>query len=276
MDVADGAVAALARTSTKSRIVLISGASSGIGKAAAELFARQGWQVVATMRRPPSGKPPAGTEFLALDVTDEKSIRDAVSYVSKRYGRLDCLVNNAGFAVMGPFERCSPEQAESQFRTNVFGLMALTRAFLPLMRKQDVASMGGRVSFPLYSLYNSSKWAVEGFSESLAYELAPFSVRVKMVEPGMVDTDFYGRSMDKVSDPGDYSAIVKRFQTAMDKAGSSIPPSKVASAILRAAEDRSGKLRFPVGRDAHLLLMMKRFLPERLYFWLFRKLVLGS
>src|SRR5262249_25648147 len=139
---------------------------------------------------------------LRLDVTDTETITQAVKDAVARFGSIDVLVNNAGYGLVGPFEASTKENIERQFNTNLFGLMETTRAILPHFREKrngvliNVASMGGRITFPLYSLYHATKWAVEGYSESLQHELLPFNIRVKIIEPGPIKTDFYDRSMD--------------------------------------------------------------------------------
>ncbi len=190
--------------SNTNKTVLITGTSSGIGLETALYFFERKWNVIATMRNPEKRRTPLHEKGLPdlvhLDVMDSVSIRAAIQYALDRYQKVDVLVNNAGYAVYGPFEATTRAQAAQQFNTNVFGLMEVTREFLPLFRKQkggvliNVASMGGRIGFPLYTLYNSTKWAVEGFSEALQYELKPLNIKVKMIEPGVIKTDFYDRS----------------------------------------------------------------------------------
>ena len=156
------------------KVVLITGASSGIGKETAKLFQAKNWKVAATMRSPEKAgnlKNIADLECNRVDVTDSESIRSAIALTLERFGRIDAVVNNAGYAVVGPFEAATPEQIERQFQTNVFGLMNVCREILPYFREQkrghivNIASVGGRMTFPLYCLYNSKKWAVDGFSE---------------------------------------------------------------------------------------------------------------
>jgi NADP-dependent 3-hydroxy acid dehydrogenase YdfG len=184
------------------KVVLITGASSGIGKETAKLFQAKNWKVAATMRSPEKAEDLqkiVDLECLRLDVTDIESIKSAIAETLDKFGRIDAVVNNAGYGLIGPFEAATPEQIEKQFQTNVFGLMNVYREVLPYFREQrrgfivNVASVGGRVTFPLYSLYHATKWAVEGFSESLQYELEQFNIRVKIIEPGPIKTDFYGR-----------------------------------------------------------------------------------
>lgn len=254
------------------KTVFITGASSGIGKAAARYFLEKGWNVAATMRSPDKEKELSGDRNCicpALDVTDSKSIKKAVSEAVKRFGRIDALVNNAGFSLIGPFETTEDKDIQRQFDTNVFGLMNVTREILPLFREQkagsiiNVASIGGRVGIPLYSLYNGTKFAVEGFSESLQWELEPYNIRVKIIEPGVIKTDFYGRSMTRtVKDKSPYADFTAGvLGTLMNFEKSGIGPDKVAKAIYRAANSGSRKMRYSVGPDAKSLLTFLKILP---------------
>jgi NAD(P)-dependent dehydrogenase (short-subunit alcohol dehydrogenase family) len=275
---------------TGKKTVFITGCSSGIGLAAAQEFLARGWNVAATMRNPEKRRTPlhdAGLpEIIPLDVTDPASIRAAVQAACRRYGAVDAVVNNAGYALYGPFEAASNEQIARQFETNVFGLMAVAREFLPIFRAQghgtliNVASMGGRIGFPLYSLYNASKWAVEGFSESLQYELRPLNIRVRLIEPGVIHTDFYDRSLDgaKASPLGDaYAEIQSRNDLYNERSartgGSS--PAAAARAIFRAATDTGWRLRYPAGNDAGLVSLLRRVLPEGMFYAVLRKFILG-
>ena len=239
------------------KTVLITGASSGIGRATAELFAAEGWTVAATLRRPEQAPAfidqNARIETFALDVTDQASIAKAVADVIAAFGAIDVLVNNAGYGLVGAFEAIDQAQVERQFATNVFGLMAATRAVLPHMRGRgtghivNVASIGGRLTFPFYSVYHATKWAVEGFSESLAYETRPFGIHVKIIEPGPIKTEFYGRSEDRPTTEklGAYAASFAKVYPRMRAIGLKAPgPEIVARAIFAAAGDTSNRLRW--------------------------------
>lgn len=264
--------------------ILITGSSSGIGKATAMHFAEQGWNVVATMRTPEKAGAWAqhkNITLLRLDVLDETSIQQAINDTLNKFGKLDAIVNNAGYGLVGPFEASTPEQIQRQFDTNVFGLMNVCRAVIPHFRERrdgtiiNVASMGGRLTFPLYSLYHGTKWAVEGFSESLQFELLPFNVRVKIVEPGAIKTDFYDRSMDVMSKPGltAYDAYVSKAMPNMNKFGETAPgPERVAQVIYQAATDGSGKLRYPV--NSALFLALRRLLPLPVFQGIIRRVLL--
>lgn len=266
------------------KVVLITGASSGIGREVAKLFQTKNWKVAATMRSPDKAEDLqriADVECFRLDVTDVDSIRSAIGGALEKFGRIDAVVNNAGYGLIGPFEAATSEQIEKQFQTNVFGLMNVTREILPYFREQkrgyivNVASVGGRLTFPLYSLYNATKWAVEGFSESLQYELEQFNIRVKIIEPGPIKTDFYERSQDVTKKDGltVYDNLVARAIPNMRKAGEDAPDgSVVAQVIYDAITDDSKRLRYSVNTKG--LLAARRLLPDRLFRAIVRKAIL--
>lgn len=254
--------------------VLITGCSSGIGRAAVRYFQARGWNVAATMRRPEQENELdrlANVRLFRLDVLDEASIAAAVEQTLEAFGRIDAVVNNAGFGTWGPFETATPEQIRNQLATNVTGLMLVTRAVLPHFRAVgggtfvNLASIAGQVTFPYGSLYHATKFAVEGFSESLSYELAPLNIRVRVIEPGAINTDFYGRSMSRAQASAPYTLSATRMQKFMERAGRlGSRPEVVAAAIFRAATDQSARLRYPVGRGAQLALTLRRLLPVSL------------
>jgi NADP-dependent 3-hydroxy acid dehydrogenase YdfG len=265
------------------KTVFITGTSSGIGLRTALHFHEKGWNVIATMRHPENRTTLLHenglTDLVHLDVMDESSIQAAVHYALEKYKTIDVLVNNAGYAAYGPFEATAPAQVKKEYDTNVFGLMDVTRAFLPVFRKQNggtivnVASMGGRISFPLYSIYNSTKFAVEGFSESLRYELAPLNIKVKLIEPGVIKTDFYDRSLDRVDASGlggAYDDFIRRAKKNLSDTfiQQGCEPEVVAHEIYQAATDTGSRLRYPVGTDAKLVRVARWLLPERLFFWM--------
>lgn len=265
------------------KTVLITGASTGIGYATAVLFQQNGWNVAATMRSPE--KVSGLNDTLRLDVTDPDSIEQAITATLQKFSTIDVLINNAGYSLLGAFETCTPEQIEQQFATNVLGLMAVTRAILPHFRERrsgtiiNIASIGGKMAFPLYSLYHATKWAVEGFSDSLQYELDPFNIRVKLVEPGPIKTDFYGRSADIAHKPGltAYDSFVSRVLPNLKKAGETgSPPEKVAEIIYQAATDQSRKLRYPAGGNAGILLLLRKVLPDAVFSTIVRNSILRS
>ncbi len=250
-----------------SQTVLITGASSGIGKASAALFADRGWNVVATMRNPDDGADLAGRDNVLvtrLDLLDSDSIGAAVSAGLDRFGTIDVLLNNAGYGAYGPLEATPIEVLRRQFDVNVFGLVETIQAVLPAMRAQrggvivNVSSVGGRITYPLGSLYHGSKWAVEGLSEALHYELVPLGIRVKLVEPGGVNTDFGGRSFVFTVDPEltDYQPLVEVAAAALEGASPSgnQEPDEVAEVIFTAATDDTMQMRYISGEGAKALL----------------------
>ena len=249
-----------------SRTVLITGASSGIGKATARHFASQGWNVVATMRSPEDGADLTADQVLVtrLDLLDPPSIQTSVDGAIERFGSIDVLVNNAGYGAYGPLEATPMEVLRRQFDVNFFGLVELTKAVLPGMRAHkkgtivNVSSVGGRFAFPFGSLYHSSKWAVEGLSEALHFEVRLFGGRVKIVEPGGVTTDFSGRSFVFTNDDSlsEYQTLVQAFVQAMSTmdTSSNQQPEEVAEVIWQAATDGSDQLRYISGEGAKATL----------------------
>ncbi len=267
--------------------VLITGSSSGIGRETVKIFQQKGWHVAATMRSPEKEKELnqlPNVKCFALDVVKPETIRQAISDTLAVFGRLDAVVNNAGYALVGPFEASTREQMERQFHTNVFGVMNVTREVIPHFRQQragiicNVASIGGRIAFPLYSLYHGTKWAVEGFSESLQHELKPFNIRVKIIEPGPIKTDFYDRSMDLTTKDGltAYNEYINRAMPKMKKSGATgSPPAYTASVIYKAVTDGSWQLRYAAGGNASSILLLRKLLPDRLFNGIMRKALGG-
>lgn len=254
--------------------IFITGASSGIGKATARLFAERGWNVVATMRNPADAAELASRDnvlIARLDLLDPDSIRSSVAAGVERFGSIDVLLNNAGYGAYGPLEATPMEVIRRQFDVNVFGLIETIQAVLPIMRRRrtgtimNVSSVGGRVTYPLGTLYHGSKWAVEGVSEALHFELVPFGIRVKIIEPGGVRTDFSGRSFVFTHDPelADYQPLVQAATEMVARAASesqgstptgSQEPEEVAEVIWTAATDGSSRLRYVSGAGAQALL----------------------
>ncbi len=248
------------------KTILITGTSSGIGNATARLFQSRGWNVVATMRNPKSSGDLKGLDNVlvsSLDVTDGASISSAVAEGISRFGEIDVLLNNAGYGAYGPLENFDMDRIRRQFETNVIGLLAVTKAVLPHMRAQrsgaivNISSMGGQITFPLGTLYHGTKFAVEGLSEALHYELEAIGVRMKIIEPGMIATDFGGRSFDFANEPAidEYQDLVGKLMGGLGGDGSSYSsPELVAEVIWTAANDDSDRLRYRAGTDAEQLL----------------------
>lgn len=246
--------------------ILITGASSGIGKATALLFQSKGWNVIATMRSPEKEEELSQLENVhvtRLDVLDLASINTSIQEGIAKFGKIDVLLNNAGYGAYGPLEAIPRENMVRQFNTNVIGLLDVTRGILPHFRANkagtliNVSSIGGRMTFPLGSLYHGTKFAVEGISEALSYELGSIGCKVKIIEPGAIATDFGGRSFDFQNDESltEYQPIVGSlfgaFGSVMDQAS---PASLVAEVIFEAATDESEKIRYTAGPDAEVFM----------------------
>ena len=265
-----------------SRVVLITGCSTGIGRATAERLAGRGWRVYATARD--VGKlgslADRGCELLPLDVTDEASMRAAVEEVERREGAVGVLVNNAGYSQSGPVEGVSIEKVRRQFETNVFGLVRMCQLVLPGMRRQgwgrivNISSMGGRLTFPGGCYYHATKYAVESISDALRFEVAGFGVEVVVLEPGLIRTGFADAatgSMDgtTVAD-GPYAyfnaAVAKAVRDNYERGpilrlGGG--PETVAATIERAITADRPRTRYAVTPSAHLFIGLRRLLPDR-------------
>jgi NAD(P)-dependent dehydrogenase (short-subunit alcohol dehydrogenase family) len=257
--------------SNRSPVVLVTGVSSGIGRAIASAFAEKGFEVFGTSRNPRSTEPVAGVELVQLDVTDDASVTAAVSTVVQRAGRIDILVNNAGAGVFGAAEETSVGQAQQLFETNFFGLARLTREVLPYLRAQrsgriiNIGSVLGFLPSPYGSFYAASKHAVEGYSESLDHETREFGVRVSVVEPGFTNTSFEANAIDADSPLGSYEAVREHVKHAIAEAlYAGDDPAVVARVVLKAATSRRPKLRYPAGPLARRLALLKKYAPAGL------------
>jgi NADP-dependent 3-hydroxy acid dehydrogenase YdfG len=251
------------------KTILITGASSGIGKETAKYFQVKGWNVVATMRNPQKETELTNLENVIvtnLDVLDLNSIHEAINKGIKTFGSIDVLLNNAGYGAYGPLESFPRENILRQFNTNVIGLLDVTRAILPHFREKrngiimNVSSMGGKMTFPLGSLYHGTKFAVEGISESLRYEVEQFGGRVKIIEPGAIATDFAGRSFDFNNDEKltVYQNIVTKILSAFPQMIQNASSTNVVTKVIyEAATDGKTKLRYMAGKDAKMFDLMK-------------------
>jgi NAD(P)-dependent dehydrogenase (short-subunit alcohol dehydrogenase family) len=251
------------------KTILITGASSGIGRATALYFAQKGWNVAATMRDP--RKPDAALHHpqisvSALDVTDADSIARAVEETLARYKKIDVLLNNAGYALFGPIEASDSGQIQQQFATNFFGLIKVTQQVIPAMRAAgeglilNVSSIVGRLALPYAPSYVATKFAVEGLSESMRYELDPFHIRVKLIEPGSILTEF-GKGSMQVASSELYRVSMEKFLGVFTKSNArAASPEDVAKVIYRAANDGSNRLRYLAKPGP--LFWLNRFLPD--------------
>jgi NAD(P)-dependent dehydrogenase (short-subunit alcohol dehydrogenase family) len=256
----------------ESKTIVITGASSGIGKATARLFLDKGWNVVATMRNPAAEKDlkeQARLKLLGLDVQDPEGPKAAVAEAIGTYGRIDVWLNNAGYGAFGPVEAGRRNEIERQFDVNVFGLIACVQAVAPHFRERkagvliNISSIGGIMTVPAYAVYNATKFAVEGLSEGLWYELGTFGVKVKVIEPGAIKTEFGGRSQDvwDVSRVPAYAPFMDKVSAARAQyISNSSTPELVAEVIYRAATEPSDRMRYIAGADARRLIPLRRLL----------------
>lgn len=255
----------------RSPVVLVTGASSGIGLAVASSFAANGFEVFGTSRNPQRTEPIPGVELVQLDVTDAASVTEAVSTVVRRAGRIDVLVNNAGFGIVGAAEESSVAQAEQLFDTNFFGLVRLTREVLPYLRAQgsgriiNISSVLGFLPAPYGALYAASKHAVEGYSESLDHETREFGVRVSVVEPAYTSTSFEANAADADSPIDSYATTREHVRDVLTNAvRHGDDPSVVAHVVLKAATSRKQRVRYPAGPLARRLSRLRKFAPAAL------------
>ena len=253
---------------TRIKIALVTGASSGIGEATAERLAKAGYKVYGTSRRGARAEK-RSFEMLALDVTSDKSVEAAVNEVMRPDGRIDLLVNNAGFGVApAGAEESSIDQARSIFETNFFGLIRMTRAVVPHMRRQgngriiNIGSVLGFLPMPYGALYAATKHAVEGYSESLDHELRTRGIRVSVIEPAYTKTPFDANFMEPDAQLDEYrearAGVSKRVNEVMAAAE---PPGVVADTVLKAAEAAHPKIRYAAGKLAKRLRFLRRFAP---------------
>lgn len=241
------------------KTIFITGASSGLGKAAAKLFQASGWKVIATMRKPEQENELKGlpsVSVVQLDVTDTEEMKNTISNILKSHS-VDVVLNNAGYGLIGPLEAFTDEQIQTQVQTNLFGVINVTRAFVSYFRERksgtfiNITSTFGLLGFPTCSIYNASKFAVDGFSEGLAYELAQFGVKVKVVAPGGMQTDFAGRSLQGGMHEA-YGQLVAKVSEGYseEQVAGYTKAEDVAKIIYDAATDDKEQLRYIAGNDA--------------------------
>lgn len=264
--------------SSSAKTIVITGASSGIGKATAQHFHAQGWNVIATMRSPEKEadlKEGARLKLLRLDVEDKPSIEAAVQASLQAFGTIDVWLNNAGYGTTGPVEAGSDAEIRRQYDVNFFGVIDCIKTVLPHFKARktgmfiNITSIGGLLTLPFFGVYNSSKFALEGLSEGMWYDLQPLGIKVKVVEPGAIRTDFAGRSLhifDLKSFP-EYQDYAKKVFAKFDnpKAQDSFSsPELVAGVIYQAATDGTDTLRYLAGKDAKQFWFARRWLGYKL------------
>ncbi len=265
-------------------VVLITGASSGIGRACAEHLAWRGYRVFGTSRRaplPPTPPLPGQPVMLPMDVTRDESVQQAVDFVVRETGRLDVVVNNAGFGIAGAVEDTSVEEAKAQLETNFFGVLRVCRAALPVMRAQgeglivNIGSLGGVIALPFQALYSASKFAVEGLTEALRLEVRPFGIRVTLIEPGDMRTSFTDQRVrvagwTRESAYGPYGERVLQVVEHDERSGGS--PEAVAVLLERIIRSPNPAPRYRVGPAfQRLAATLKGILPGRLFEWALAK-----
>jgi len=259
------------------KTILITGASSGIGKATVLHFQKQGWNVIATMRSPEKETELhklGNVQLEKLDVLDLGSIDKSIKNGIQKFGKIDALLNNAGYGAYGPLESFPRENIIKLFNTNVIGLMDVTKAIIPHFRANkngtivNISSIGGQMTFALGSLYHGTKFAVEGISESLHYEMKEIGVKVKIVEPGFIATDFGGRSFDfQAGDVAEYQPIIGALMKQWQNPNNTVsPPSLVAEVIYNAVTDDTEQLRYRAGNDANFLLDSRKKMTDDEFF----------
>ncbi|WP_118953354.1 SDR family oxidoreductase [Taibaiella helva] len=248
------------------KTIFITGASSGLGKATAKLFAAKGWNVIATMRKPEQETELAqiaNITLLPLDVTNPQQVKNTVQQALSM-DDIDVVFNNAGYGLMGPLEAISDEQIVRQFDTNVLGVIRVTQAFIPYFREKGqglfltTTSIGGHITFPFSSLYHATKWALEGWSESMAFELRKIGVGTKTIAPGGILTDFIGRSLDFTPHPA-YQQWTDSLFAGIDQHQFSTA-DLIAAVVYEAATDGKDQLVYLAGTDAEAMHAQRRAL----------------
>src|SRR5256712_5608085 len=261
------------------KVALVTGVSSGIGRATATLLSGRGFRVFGTMRKPSEiNGPLEGVELVRLDVRDEESVRSCLRTVLDQAGRIDALVNNAGYTLIGSLEETSIEEAKDVFETNFFGVLRMSQALLPIMREQgygriaNISSVLGFLPAPYQGIYAASKHALEGYSESLDHEVRQFGIRVSVIEPAFTRTNIVqngqlaGQPLQAyASERGRVVDVVRESTTNGED------PVKVASIVLEALTTRSPRLRYLAGRQARLISGLRNFAPVKLFYRSLRK-----
>jgi NAD(P)-dependent dehydrogenase (short-subunit alcohol dehydrogenase family) len=257
------------------KAIFITGSSSGLGRATAKLFASKGWKVNASMRDPKKEKELgniSGVTLMATDVTDPSAIERAAEQVVAS-GGTDVVFNNAGYGLAGALEALTDDQIVRLVNTNMLGTIRTTKAFIPHFREKraglfiNTTSLGGLVSFPFNSIYHATKWAIEGWSESLAFELNQLGIGIKTIEPGGIRTDFFTRSLDTGRHPA-YDALVNKFMgmiTDPKQMATYSTPEQIAEVVYEAATDGKDQLRYVAGADAKEIYAMRMQLGDEAF-----------
>jgi NAD(P)-dependent dehydrogenase (short-subunit alcohol dehydrogenase family) len=281
-------------TKEQEKIAVVTGSSSGIGFETSLLLAKNGFRTYATVRNPDkakalrdiSDKGELPIHVVELDVDSDKSVKDAIDRIKDESGRIDVLVNNAGYALFGALEDLSMDEIKAQFETNLFGAIRVMKAVLPIMRKKqggtivNVSSIGGRISFPLSSAYHGTKFALEGVSESLRYETQPFGIKVVLIEPGVIGSNFLRNvklAQMALEPTSPYAPMVQTLQKASTRIyEQATPPEEVAKVILKAVTIDNPDLRYLVGNDAIQMIQARKGMSDQEFGVLLKQQVLAQ
>jgi NAD(P)-dependent dehydrogenase (short-subunit alcohol dehydrogenase family) len=264
------------------RVVLITGASSGVGQSTARLLSQRGYKVYGTSRNPATAETIPTVEMVALDVRADESVTACVTTVLSRAGRLDVLINNAGHELAGASEEVSLDEVKAQFETNFFGVVRMVKAVLPLMRRQrhgqiiNIGSLSGLTPIPFMGVYSASKFALEGYTEALRHEVAPFNIRVSMTETAFLKTPMMNNRQIAAERISDYDPWRQRALNAIRTYEEKAPgPELVAETVLEIIANDRPRLRYVIGQQAKSITRLRRFLPAGIYeqgvrrnFWL--------
>lgn len=263
---------------SNTKIAIVTGASSGIGKATAEALVNNGYKVYGTARNPGQYQKDFAYTILPLDINNEDSINEFVQEIIHREGRIDILVNNAGFGLSGPIEETSMKKIRSVFETNVFGTIQITKSVLPHMRKSggglivNISSVVGKVPFPGMGIYSASKHALEGFSEALNHEVRDFNIRSILIEPNFTKTKFENNTVHSNENISDYDSFRIHIDSMIEMmAASGDSPEAVAQVIVKAISDNKPKIRYAGSSAARKILLLRKFVPEMSFDATFRK-----
>jgi NAD(P)-dependent dehydrogenase (short-subunit alcohol dehydrogenase family) len=254
------------------QVVLITGASSGVGQSTARLLSQRGYTVLGTSRNSASAESSPGVEMLSLDVRADDSVQACVEAVHRRCGRLDVLINNAGYELAGALEELSPQEAADQFETNFFGVVRMVNAVLPSMRRQkrghiiNVGSLSGLSAIPFLGIYSASKFALEGYTEALRHELKPFNIHVSLTEAGFLKTPMMNHRQTAGNRVSEYDRWRQQALMAIRAYEEKGPgPELVAETLLEIVSSSNPRLRYLIGQQAKTVARLRRFLPARMY-----------
>jgi NAD(P)-dependent dehydrogenase (short-subunit alcohol dehydrogenase family) len=256
------------------KVVLITGASSGVGQSTARLLSEKGYRVFGTSRNPGSAESIAGVEMLALDLRSDDSVAACVKAALNAAGRIDVLVNNAGYALAGALEEISLDEARAQLETNFFGVVKMVNSVLPSMRQQkqgriiNVSSFAGISAIPFMGMYSASKFALVGYTDALRMEVSPFNIHVSIVEPAFLKTPMMHHQQLATARLKEYDPWRQRAFNALSDLDQKAPgPESVARAILKIVSSKKPRLHYLIGSQAKVLSRMQRYLPEGAYEW---------